>query len=173
MRDVCAATSAAHQRGLLHRDLKPENIFLCRAGGEETAKILDFGLVKQLPGFGKERPDSLATTAGVLVGTLKYMAPEQLRGASPAPSWDLWALAIVAYEMLVGTYPFALPREMADLIGPRALEPVRRKVAGAPAAWQEFFENALSHDPAKRPISAQALLEGFQRAVGEEAALRA
>ena len=170
MRCVCAAASAAHQRGLLHRDLKPENIFLCRSGGEEIAKILDFGLVKQLPGFGKGQSDSLATTAGVLVGTLKYMAPEQLRGASPAPSWDLWALAIVAYEMLVGAYPFAQPREMADLIGPRTLEPVRLHIPEAPAAWQKFFESALSSHPGKRPASAQSLLEGFQRAVEENVA---
>jgi hypothetical protein len=148
MRGMCAAASAAHQRGLLHRDLKPENIFLCRSGGEESAKILDFGLVKQLPGFGKGQSDSLATTAGVLVGTLKYMPPEQLRGASPAPSWDLWALAIVAYEMLVGAYPFTQPRELTDLIDPRALESVRQRHAEAPAAWQEFFESALSSDPA-------------------------
>ncbi len=164
MRGACAATAAAHERGLLHRDLKPENVFLTRRGGEEAPKILDFGLVKQLAGFGQDR-ESLATTAGVLVGTLRYMAPEQLRGGKPAESWDLWALAIVAYEMLVGAYPFAAPQEIGELMGPRRVAVIHEQLPDAPPEWQGFFEKALSPDPAKRPGSARDLFASLQAAV--------
>ncbi|HEU5249860.1 MAG TPA: serine/threonine-protein kinase, partial [Thermoanaerobaculia bacterium] len=164
MRGVCAAVSAAHEHGLLHRDLKPENIFLTRAGGEESAKILDFGLVKQLAGFGDGR-ESMETTAGVLVGTLRYMAPEQLRGGSPSPSWDLWALAIVAYEMLVGRYPFDGPREIADLMASRRVAAIHEVFPEAPPQWQSFFEKALAADTLQRPGSAQTLFEELQAAV--------
>jgi serine/threonine-protein kinase len=164
MRGVCAAVSAAHERGLLHRDLKPENIFLTRSGGLESAKILDFGLVKQLAGFGSGQ-ESLATTAGVLVGTLRYMAPEQLRGGPPSPGWDLWALSIVAYEMLVGTYPFGAPQEIGQLMAPRALSPVSDHLPGARPQWQDYFNQALSPDPAKRPASAWQLFSELEKAV--------
>ncbi len=164
MKGACAATAAAHERGLLHRDLKPENIFLTRAGGEESAKILDFGLVKQLAGFGDGR-ESMKTTAGVLVGTLRYMAPEQLRGGAPAPGWDLWALTIVAYEALVGAYPFAAPQEIGELMGARRLSPINLHLPEAPPEWQDFFEKALSPDPAKRPASARELFASLQTAV--------
>jgi serine/threonine-protein kinase len=164
MRGVCTAVSAAHERGLIHRDLKPENIFLTRTGGEESAKILDFGLVKQLAGFGQDR-ESLATTAGVLVGTLRYMAPEQLHGGTPAESWDLWALSVVVYEMLVGAYPFAAPREIGDLMGPRGLSPVNLHLPDAPSEWQAFFEKSLSPDPTRRASSARELFSELHAAV--------
>ncbi len=165
MKGACGAAAAAHEQGLLHRDLKPENIFLTRRGGEEAVKILDFGLVKQLSGFGQDR-ESLATTAGVLVGTLRYMAPEQLRGGTPAESWDLWALAIVAYEMLIGAYPFAAPQEIGELMGPRRVAVIHEQLPDAPPEWQGFFEKALSPDPAKRPASAQTLFAELQTAAG-------
>jgi hypothetical protein len=164
MRGVCAAVSAAHERGLLHRDLKPENIFLTRSGGQESAKILDFGLVKQLSGFGTGQ-ESLATTAGVLVGTLRYMAPEQLRGGPPSPGWDLWALAIVAYEILVGRYPFDAPGEIADLMASRRVAAIREGFPEAPPQLQCFFEKALATGTHERPDSAQKLFGELQAAV--------
>ena len=103
MRGVCQAVDAAHRRQLVHRDLKPDNIFITE---EEVPKVLDFGIAK----FVRPALGSTALTAtGIVVGTLRYMSPEQIRGGAPNPSWDLWALAVVAYETLAGRHPFAEP----------------------------------------------------------------
>ena len=96
---VCGALDAAHAAGLVHRDLKPENIFL--VNGRDTSdsvKLLDFGISV----FVAER--GLSTGSGAL-GTPEYAAPEQIRSESPEPSWDLWALGVMAYEAVAGTRP--------------------------------------------------------------------
>ncbi len=106
VRDVTAAVEAAHRRRLVHRDLKPENICLVTQGSRETAKVLDFGIAKFLAGADGDPLTTLASGGG-LVGTPLYMAPEQIRGERPEPSWDVWALAVIAFEMLTGSHPFA------------------------------------------------------------------
>lgn len=88
---------------MIHRDLKTENVFLARSESSEIPKVLDFGVAKSLSTGSQE---TLDTDAGVVVGTVRYMAPEQLLGNSADPAWDLWALGVVAYEMLTGAQPF-------------------------------------------------------------------
>jgi hypothetical protein len=163
---VCAAVDAAHRRRLLHRDIKPENIFLANPEGTETAKILDFGVVKTIA------PADTTLTAGqtgpgVLVGTLRYMSPEQLRGEEPAESWDLWALAVVAYEMLAGAHPFAgstvLEAHNAILGG--HMTPLGAHVPDAPPAWQGFFDQALSPRADLRSPSALQLFAAFNQSI--------
>ncbi len=117
LRGVCDALEAAHRRRLVHRDLKPENIFLARRETDEVTKVLDFGLAKFLTTLPPTSALMQAPTAGafaesgagLLIGTLLYMSPEQLQGKPAELSWDLWALAVVAYEMLTGDHPFARP----------------------------------------------------------------
>jgi len=142
LRGVCAAVDAAHRRQLIHRDLKPENIFLVHGEPGEIAKVLDFGIAKFLPTATQQPTADTAT--GALVGTLRYMSPEQWRGEEAHPAWDLWALAVVAYEMLTGAHPLAayLPE--------------------APPRWQEFFEGTFAPEPARRPASAEMFLTEFQ-----------
>jgi serine/threonine-protein kinase len=138
LRGVCLAVEAAHRRQLIHRDLKPENIFLARTPDEpgQTVKVLDFGLSKFLSAHHHEARASataqttnvgVETTAGMLVGTFDYMSPEQMRGEHPAVSWDLWAIAVVAYEALTGALPFpgkSFPEVcMAILVYGRAFAP--------------------------------------------------
>src|SRR5262249_37646844 len=104
LRGVCAALAAAHQRELTHRDIKPENIFLTHSAGAEVPKVLDFGVAK----FVSASPGTQVSTAtgeGQVVGTLRYLSPERLRGEPAAAGCDLWALGVVAYEMLTGRYP--------------------------------------------------------------------
>jgi hypothetical protein len=166
LRGVCAAVEAAHERRLLHRDLKPENIFLAQAGAQEVAKVLDFGLVKAIAPSDEEQTATLADTGpGVLIGTVRYMSPEQLRGEMPAESWDLWALAVVSYEMLTGAYPFAAEaaagRHQA-VLSARAT-PVQVHVPEAPASWSAFFERALAADRILRPVSASQFCTEFQQ----------
>jgi tRNA A-37 threonylcarbamoyl transferase component Bud32 len=163
MRGVCAAVHAAHRRQLVHRDLKPENIILSRSEAGEVPKVLDFGVAKFLPAAAQETAD---TQSGALVGTLAYMSPEQLRGQPVDPSWDLWALAVVTYEMLTGAYPFAgfaSANYSAMLMG--RLTPLATYLQGAPVRWQQFFDRAFDVDPARRPNSAQIFLSELERAL--------
>jgi len=161
---VCAAVEAAHQRRLLHRDLKPENIFLAQTGGLEVPKILDFGVVKPIAS-GEETLTLGDTKPGVLVGTLHYMSPEQLRGEAPTESLDLWALAVVAYEMLTGAYPFAAAAsahwQQAVLAG--NFTPVAVHLGQPAPAWDGFFARALAPEPQRRPSSARELYSEFSK----------
>jgi serine/threonine protein kinase/Tol biopolymer transport system component len=100
--DLSAGLAAAHAAGLVHRDLKPENVFLTVAG---TTKVLDFGIAKMTAGgLGA---DSAGTLPGVLLGTVGYLSPEQIRGEPVDARTDLFALGAMLYEMLSGTRAFA------------------------------------------------------------------
>jgi len=149
LRCVCAALDAAHRRQLIHRDLKPENVFLARAETGESPKVLDFGLAKFLPTTSEQ---TLDTDAGALVGTVRYMAPEQLRGHPVDPAWDLWALTIMAYEMLTGAQPFA-GSGVAALSG--SFVPVNQHLPEAPERWQQFFKRGFALDEWQRPATAR------------------
>jgi tRNA A-37 threonylcarbamoyl transferase component Bud32 len=101
---VCQALAAAHRHGVLHRDLKPENVFLCQRDGPiPFVKILDFGIAKL---FGGELQAG-QTTAGFIVGTPEYMAPEQATGEALDGRADLYALGVIAYRLATGRLPFS------------------------------------------------------------------
>ena len=162
---VCAALQAAHSRELVHRDLKPANIFLAQTETGEIPKVLDFGLAKFRPLYTGE-PVSETATRG-LVGTPRYMAPEQLIGGLAHPSWDLWALGVVAYEMLCDAYPFAGadPSSWQAAMREGRITPVGTHVLQAPARCQAFFEEALAAERSRRPASATAFLARLDRAL--------
>jgi hypothetical protein len=169
LRGACSAVGAAHRQHLIHRDLKPANIFLARdAQGGETIKVLDFGVAKFLP-YGDEATPTQTrgeTRSGVLVGTPIYMSPEQLLGGALDPAWDLWALAIVAYEALTGALPFGgsgTDWQRAVLAG--SFTPVSAHLEDPSGAWESFFDRCFSTDRARRPSSAGAFLEGLERAL--------
>ena len=161
---VGSAVVAAHEQRLLHRDLKPENIFLARSGQVEVAKILDFGLAKAImPGGVTE---SIGQTApGMLIGTLPYMSPEQIRGEAPAESWDLWAIAIVAFEMLTGVHPFGTSADWRSVLIEHRFPPLNLDVPALTRQLQEFFERSLSLDRAQRPASARRFMVELQAAL--------
>ena len=100
---TCAAVTAAHGRGILHRDLKPANLFLVGPEDRATVKVLDFGIAKITEGSAT----ATETASGALIGTPAYMAPERILGGPAQPSWDLWSMSVVAYELLTGSHPFS------------------------------------------------------------------
>jgi serine/threonine protein kinase len=167
LRGVCEALTAAHGHGLIHRDLKPENIFLQRHDGGLTAKVLDFGLAKALaaewPEGGADEPKT--TSAGLLVGTLDYMAPEQVAGDAASPAWDVWALSVIAYEMLTGHHPFRRTvtfghGEHGGLPDGCGLVQAEFSLPGKASA---FFDRALSADRARRPASPMEFLDQLEQ----------
>jgi eukaryotic-like serine/threonine-protein kinase len=167
VRGVCSGLAVAHERGLIHRDLKPENVFLVQSGGRDTPKILDFGLAKFVPADVSIQATTLDTGADVLVGTPRYMSPEQLGGKPVTPSWDLWALAVIIYEALSGAGPFGRPEAIATLhaaVLSGRFDPIQTHVPAAPARWQEFFTRALSVEVARRPGSALDLRSECEQA---------
>jgi serine/threonine-protein kinase len=165
LRDVCAALEAAHRRQLVHRDLKPENIFLVRSERGDIAKVLDFGIAKFLSTATQQR--TADTAPGALLGTPRYMSPEQWLDQQPLPAWDLWALAVVAYEMLTAAHPFGdkSPAEWLGVGVAARFTPVTKYVPQAPQVWQELFERTFAHDPSQRPHSAEMFLAEWQSAL--------
>jgi tRNA A-37 threonylcarbamoyl transferase component Bud32/uncharacterized membrane protein len=166
LRGVCEAVEAAHRRLLVHRDLKPDNIFLVRAETGEIPKVLDFGIAKFLPTDTRATAD---TGTGQLVGTIAYMSPEQWLGQPVDAAWDLWALAIVAYEMLTGAQPFAggvTPADWQVALLAGRFTPVARHLPEAPARWQEFFARAFALERERRPGSARVFFSALEQALG-------
>jgi len=161
---VGSAVAAAHERMLLHRDLKPENIFLSRSGEMEVAKILDFGLAKMITPAGVM--ESLPGTApGMLIGTLAYMSPEQIRGGAPMESWDLWSLAVVAFEMLTGVHPFGTLTDWRRVLTEGHFPPPDANAPALTTSLKEFFECTLDVDRSRRPGSARQFIVGLQAAL--------
>jgi tRNA A-37 threonylcarbamoyl transferase component Bud32 len=149
MRGVCLAVDEAHRRQLIHRDLKPENIFLVR---DDVPKVLDFGIAKSVV-VGSAA--TFHTATNVAIGTLDYMSPEQRRGGIAAPSWDVWALAVIACEMLTGETPSSDGLRLGT------------QPSGLSGSMHATFARAFAVEPAERPFGALALLDDLQHALAE------
>lgn len=145
--DLAAGLDAAHRLGIVHRDVKPHNVVLTDAG----PRLLDFGIARNL-GEDLTRP-------GAVVGTLRYMSPEQARGEPVDARSDVWALGAVIYEMLTGTQPFDASNDGAVIyrILHADLTPVRELRPEVPAGVAEAVERCLERNPAERLASAEKL----------------
>jgi hypothetical protein len=150
MVQVARGLAAAHDKGIIHRDLKPENVFLLMGG---QVKILDFGLARQIPtGTGATETGLVATDPGTVMGTVGYMAPEQVRGEATDARTDLFAVGAVLYEMLTARRAFkrATAAETMTAIlndDPPDLSTVR---ADLPAALDRIVRHCLEKNPAER-----------------------
>jgi hypothetical protein len=166
VRGLCAALTVVHQRGLVHRDVKPENIILVTEHGSRLPKLLDFGLAKFVPSIEAttETGDGAVTGVGVIVGTRRYMSPEQIEGRSAAPSWDLWALAVIAFEMTVGVYPFGQTESLLELHSAIINE---RFAPVGDLAWQAFFKETLNPNVARRQATASDFLAAFEHTLAQ------
>jgi eukaryotic-like serine/threonine-protein kinase len=155
---VCEALAEAHGIGLIHRDVKPGNILLSEWGGvSDFAKVVDFGLVKEV----EEPADARLTREDVFPGTLQYLAPETIQGASPDPRSDLYALGAVAYFLLTGAAPFD-GKPVAVLqshLQEPPQSPSSRLGRPLPKKLERLVLECLEKDPNGRPESADALRE--------------
>ncbi|HVK82990.1 MAG TPA: protein kinase [Kofleriaceae bacterium] len=144
-RGVCAALAEPHALGIVHRDLKPANIFLEARG----VRVLDYGIAKRVE---PDRADGDLTRQGELLGTLEYMAPEQLVGSGAAPTADLFTLGVVMYEMIAGVRPFGDPDSTLGMLGVLlGSEPAPLAThASVPGTLARVIERCLSRDPERR-----------------------
>ena len=163
---VAEALDRAHGSGIVHRDLKPSNIFLVRPPGASSpplVKLLDFGLAKAtIPiAVGESAPTAaLLTGEGAILGTLQYMAPEQLEGREVDARADIFAFGAVLYEMLTGQAAFR-GTSQASLIASiltRDLPPVSPAIAGVPPVVDHVIARAVAKDPAERWTSIHDVL---------------
>jgi eukaryotic-like serine/threonine-protein kinase len=148
-RQIAQGLAYAHEEGIIHRDLKPGNVMLLPHG---TVKILDFGLAKAR--------DLSLTGPGAALGTVAYMAPEQIRDEAVDGRTDLWALGVVLYEMLTGRRPFGGEHEIAIVHAILNDEPARPSTlrAEVPAQLDEVVLSLLRRDIGSRYADAGALL---------------
>ena len=158
IRQMAEGLAALAEAGVVHRDFKPGNIMLTPAPeGPPTVVITDFGLARPL---STEKRNTLLSSAGLLIGTPAYMAPEQLLGEEVGPFSDVYALAVVAYEMVTGGAPFK---------GKTAIQLMLRKLTEAPPAptavvpdldpgWNEFILRCMERDVERRVHSPQEVL---------------
>jgi serine/threonine-protein kinase len=165
MDQVASSLAEAHANGIVHRDMKPENVFIETREGDDHVKVLDFGIAKMV---GEERSVPALTAVGQTLGTLEFMSPEQLRGQKLDGRSDLYALGMMAYEMLTSTLPFASAKSPIEIINfhmrqePPPPSKLNEKV-NVPAEVDAIIVKMVAKDRDNRFADAAALREEIAR----------
>ncbi len=173
MVQLAGAVGHAHDAGVLHRDVKPENVLIDEAGpkdrfGAAAALLNDFGLARLM-----DTDATLMSQTGWIIGSMRYMSPEQLSGAvgDHGPASDIYSLGVVFYEMLSGCNPFAKFNTVNQRVfnASRAVGDVRAVAAGVPASLSAICGRCLAVDPGDRYASAAALASDLEAFCGGRA----
>ncbi|RKG84323.1 serine/threonine protein kinase [Corallococcus sp. CA049B] len=161
---ILSALGAAHRAGVVHRDLKPANVFMVESpNAAPTIKLVDFGIAKLL-----ENRESPTTLDGSVLGTPEFMAPEQIRGGTVGPATDLYALGIMAFQMLTGVRPFQGDPVQVLFAHVDKVPPLpSSRAEGIPPELDTLVLQLLAKDPALRPPSAEAVQQQLQRVPAE------
>ncbi len=149
---VLSALAAAHAAGIVHRDVKPANILI---GADGETKLADFGIAKRFDDL-----DASVTATGMVIGTPRYLAPEQALGSPVTPATDVYAMGIVLFEMLTGRLPFEAESPAAAALErlSRTAPDVRTLRPDVPPALAAAIARALATEPDERPATAADLL---------------
>lgn len=165
--EIAKALSVAHSLGIVHRDIKPTNVLITEGRhGRLRAKVTDFGIAKWIrQDLPADFPNG--TAEGIVLGTPAYLSPEHVTEGYASPHSDMWALAIVTYEVLTGQRPFA-GRTMADVLssvlaGERP--PVTTLCPEAPPELEAWFVRAFALDPAERFSSVEQMVTAYCAAI--------
>ena len=162
--EICRSLQEAHQAGIVHRDLKPSNVMLLRRDDGESVKVLDFGVAKVL-----EDDQENITKADSVVGSPRYMSPEQIRHLDLDGRSDIYALGVLLYLMLSGQVPFAKEGAVGTLMA-HLTEPVpsiqERSERGVPPQVEAVVRRCLEKNPKDRYPNAIALREALEAVLG-------
>jgi serine/threonine protein kinase len=166
---IADALGEAHDQGLVHRDMKPENVMIESRDGQDFVKVLDFGIAKIVSGDAAKKGPAL-TAFGQTVGTLEFMSPEQLRGHDLDGRSDIYAIGIMAYEMLTGELPFGETKLPTDIIHFHLQVPApppsrTRPALTIPSAVDAVVLKMVAKSPAGRHADATALREDIADAL--------
>jgi serine/threonine-protein kinase len=159
------AVGAAHRHGIVHRDLKPENLMLVERGTDrDFVKVLDFGVARA---DASSPSPNVATRAGAIFGSARYVAPECASGGAATPESDVYALATIAYECLSGATPFTGESAIQVLMQQQSASVA--PLTGVPSALARFIEQNLSKAPEARARDGQAFAQGLLEATRDSA----
>ena len=164
---VASALTAAHEAGVVHRDIKPENIMLRPDG---YVKVLDFGIAKLTEEGLASEDHELATTAllqtrpGLILGTVRYMSPEQARGQKVDARSDIWSLGVILYEMVGGIPPFLgeTPSDCIASILTTEPPPLSGVLPDVPLKLEAILQNALRKDRDERYQTSREMLANLR-----------
>jgi serine/threonine-protein kinase len=159
MSQMASGLGHAHNEGVIHRDVKPANVMLLRDG---TVKIMDFGIA-----LITQATQSRLTPRGAVIGTLRYMAPEQFRGTEPDARSDIFSYGLIFYELLSGVHPFYATDAAAQMYNILSVEPapISRYVPDFPAELQSVLARLLCKDPDLRHQSLDDVLVDLEPAL--------
>jgi serine/threonine-protein kinase len=177
MLQVSDAVAAAHEAGIIHRDLKPSNILVTQSANQPAVvKVLDFGIAKLAS--DKLDDDTTLVQRETIIGTPRYMAPEQSNGFQLTPAADVYSLGVILYEMMTGMAPFtgSTPTEIAQKHANDPPHSPREIVAAIPEEIERVVLHALEKSPTDRPANAaefrRELFEAAERLGLEHHALK-
>jgi predicted ATPase/serine/threonine protein kinase len=164
-RQLARALSVAHAAGIVHRDIKPENVMVRQDG---YVKVLDFGLARLVPLPAAARTHDTATSPSLILGTPRYMSPEQARGETATSASDVFSLGVVLYELATGSHPFESASTLATLhaIASRETPNPVHHVPDMPRSLQRLLFRMLEKSTALRPACADVEAELAKVAAG-------